>query len=102
MMVSQIDNKKAYIIDTTDYSILQSYQTIVACIENATGKIYVRDWYSTTTSQHINRFFKARMWNINKDEKDLLPYRKVNHDKFNHGDDEFWTKTIDIARNSIN
>lgn len=46
--------KKAKVIEYNGIIYLQSYQTIVAKIEN--GEIYVRGWYSSTTARHINEF----------------------------------------------
>lgn len=46
--------KKAKVIEHNGIIYLQSYQTIVAKIEN--GEVYVRGWYSQTTARHINEF----------------------------------------------
>lgn len=46
--------KKAKIIEYNGALYLQSYDTIVAKIEN--GKAIVNGWYSQTTARHINEF----------------------------------------------
>lgn len=46
--------KKAKIISYNGATYLQSYNTIVAKIEN--GKAIVNGWYSQTTARHINEF----------------------------------------------
>lgn len=46
--------KKAKILKYNNALYLQSYQTIVAKIEN--GKAIVNGWYSATTARHINEF----------------------------------------------
>lgn len=51
---------KARIIhpDFSDFTILQSYSTIVAAFQHSTGILWVFDRYSNTTSQHIAKFRK--------------------------------------------
>lgn len=46
--------KKAKILEYNGATYLQSYDTIVAKIEN--GKAIVNGWYSQTTARHINDF----------------------------------------------
>ena len=46
--------KKAKVISYNRALYLQSYDTIVAKIEN--GKAIVNGWYSATTARHINEF----------------------------------------------
>ena len=48
--------KKAKIIEYNKALYLQSYDTIVAKIEN--GKAIVNGWYSQTTARHINEFLR--------------------------------------------
>lgn len=48
--------KKAKILKYNDVLYLQSYETIVAKIEDKTP--FVFGWYSTTTARHINEFLK--------------------------------------------
>ena len=50
----QCGKKSAWIYENERYIILVSYRTIVAYISKRTGKVYVRGWYSVTTSTHIN------------------------------------------------
>lgn len=49
---------KAWIIrpDFSDFIILQSYSTIVAAYQFSTGILWVFDFYSNTTAQHIAKF----------------------------------------------
>lgn len=49
---------KAWIInpDNSDFIILQSYSTIVAAFQRSTGILWVFDYYSNTTAQHIAKF----------------------------------------------
>lgn len=42
--------------DFSDFLILQSYSTIVAAFQYSTGILWVFDFYSKTTSQHIAKF----------------------------------------------
>ena len=55
---SQLYNCKAWILhpDFSDFLILQSYSTIVAAYQFSTGILWVFDFYSNTTSQHIAKF----------------------------------------------
>ena len=52
---------KAWIMypDFSDFLILQSYSTIVAAFQVSTGILWVFDYYSATTAQHIAKF---RTW----------------------------------------
>ena len=49
---------KAWILhpDFSDFLILQSYSSIVAAYQYSTGILWVFDFYSKTTSQHIAQF----------------------------------------------
>lgn len=49
---------KAWIInpDNSDFIILQSYATIVAAFQCSAGILWVFDFYSNTTAQHIAKF----------------------------------------------
>lgn len=40
------------------YTILKSYNTIVALYSSRTGNLYVYNYYSATTSQHISKFIR--------------------------------------------
>lgn len=42
--------------DNSDFLILQSYSTIVAAFQRTTGILWVFDFYSSTTAQHIAKF----------------------------------------------
>lgn len=52
----QTGTKSAYVYESSDYAILQSYATVVAFINKKTKKPYIRGYYSRTTSRHVNRF----------------------------------------------
>lgn len=56
--VEQLYNCKAWIfmLDNSDFIILQSYSTIVAAFQRTTSILWVFDYYSNTTSQHIAKF----------------------------------------------
>nr|DAX51270.1 MAG TPA: hypothetical protein [Caudoviricetes sp.] len=56
--VEQLYNCKAWIFmpDNSDFIILQSYSTIVAAFQRTTGILWIFDYYSNTTSQHIAKF----------------------------------------------
>ena len=55
---SQLYSCKAWILhpDFSDFLILQSYSTIVAAYQYSTSILWVFDFYSHTTSQHIAKF----------------------------------------------
>lgn len=53
--------KKAQIKEYNGALYLQSYNTIVAKIEN--GKAIVNGWYSATTAKHINEFLYQNGFN---------------------------------------
>lgn len=55
---SQLYSCKAWIIkpDFSDFLILQSYSTIVAAYQFSTGILWVFDFYSRTTAQHVSKF----------------------------------------------
>lgn len=54
----QLYSCKAWIFtpDNSDFIILQSYTTIVAAFQRTTGILWVFDFYSNTTSQHVAKF----------------------------------------------
>lgn len=55
---SRLNYCTAWIIkpDFSDFLILQSYSTIVAAYQFSTGILWVFDFYSKTTAQHIAKF----------------------------------------------
>lgn len=55
---SRLNYCKAWIIkpDFSDFLILQSYSTIVAAYQFSTGILWVFDYYSATTAQHVAKF----------------------------------------------
>ena len=58
---------KAWIIkpDFSDFLILQSYSTIVAAYQYSTAILWVFDFYSHTTAQHIAKFRNYIRYNYN-------------------------------------
>ena len=56
--VEQLYYCKAWIFmpDNSDFLILQSYSSIVAAFQRATGILWVFDYYSNTTAQHVAKF----------------------------------------------
>lgn len=42
--------------DYSDFTILQSYTTIVAAFQRSTGILWVFGFYSNTTAQHVTKF----------------------------------------------
>lgn len=56
--VEQLYYCKAWIfmLDNSDFLILQSYSTIVAAFQRTTGILWVFGFYSNTTAQHIAKF----------------------------------------------
>lgn len=55
---SQLYSCKAWILhpDFSDFLILQSYSTIVAAYQFSTGILWIFDYYSHTTAQHVAKF----------------------------------------------
>ena len=68
----QIGSKQAWVITIYDnnyniiYKILQSYNTLVALIDNS-NNIYCSGYYSNTTARHISDFAKT----VNKTYQDF-------------------------------
>ena len=56
--VEQLYYCKAWVFmpDNSDFLILQSYSTIVAAYQFSTGILWVFDYYSSTTAQHVAKF----------------------------------------------
>ena len=54
----QLYSCKAWVFmpDNSDFIILQSYTTIVALFQRSTGILWVFDFYSNTTVQHVAKF----------------------------------------------
>lgn len=46
-----------YMPDNSDFIILKSYSTIVAAYQRTTGIVWVFGHYSTTTAQHVAKFW---------------------------------------------
>ena len=53
---------QAYVYETEDYYVLESYNTIVACISKDSGQSYdflrMVFGYTATSAQHISKFFR--------------------------------------------
>ena len=47
-----------YFDDSTAWIILRSYSTIVAAYSCGSESVYVRDYYSATTVQHVTKFMR--------------------------------------------
>lgn len=58
---------KAWIIkpDFSDFLILQSYSSIVAAYEYSTNILWVFDFYSNTTAQHVAKFLNWLRYKYN-------------------------------------
>lgn len=56
--IQQLYKCKAWIfmLDYSDFTILQSYTTIVAAFQRSTGILWVFGFYSNTTAQHVAKF----------------------------------------------
>lgn len=69
-----------YVFVYGNYIILRSYSTIVAFINTKTDKFYIRDYYSATTSHHVNKFLNDNGYkSIYK--KDYPKYKYYQWDK---------------------
>lgn len=49
-------NARIFTPDNSDFTILQSYSTIVAAFQHSAGILWVFGFYSNTTAQHIAKF----------------------------------------------
>lgn len=56
--LKRLYNCKAWICETDsfDFTVLQSYSSIVAAYQRSTGILWVFDYYSHTTACHISKF----------------------------------------------
>lgn len=56
--IQQLYSCKAWIFmhDYSDFTILQSYTTIVAAFQRSTGILWVFGFYSNTTAHHVAKF----------------------------------------------
>ena len=65
--IEQLYSCKAWILTTvnSDFMILQSYSTIVAAYQYSTAILWVFDFYSHTTAQHIAKFRNYIRYNYN-------------------------------------
>lgn len=56
--LKRLYNCKAWICETDsfDFTVLQSYASIVATYQRSTGILWVFGFYSNTTSQHVAKF----------------------------------------------
>lgn len=71
---------KAWIIhpDFSDFLILQSYSTIVAAYQYSTAILWVFDFYSHATAQHVAKFKNWIHYNYNIGWNDLRTVRLYN------------------------
>lgn len=54
----RLNSCQAHYVDLGSSVILKSYDTIVAIYHRKTGSLYVFNYYSATTSQHISKLAK--------------------------------------------
>ena len=73
MKVSQFYNKNQFLIEDGERYFLQSYDSVVACINMAGVLILGRDWdYSKTTLKHLYLFINDYFFKISKDQQKHL------------------------------
>lgn len=58
----RLNTCQAHYLDVGNSVILKSYDTIVAIFNKTVGSLYVFDYYSATTQQHISKFAKMLDW----------------------------------------
>lgn len=58
----RLNTCQAHYVDVGNSVILKSYNTIVAIFNKVVGSLYVFDYYSATTQQHISKFAKMLDW----------------------------------------
>lgn len=59
---ARLNKSQAYYVDTGIAIILKSYDTIVAILNKQNGSLYVLNYYSATTAQHIYKFANMLFW----------------------------------------
>lgn len=52
----RLNTCQAHYVDVGNSVILKSYNTVVAIFNKCVGTLYVFDYYSATTQQHISKF----------------------------------------------
>lgn len=58
----RLNTCQAHYLDVGNSVILTSHSTIVAIFNKTVGTLYVLDYYSATTQQHISKFAKTLDW----------------------------------------
>ena len=58
----RLNTCQAHYVEVGNAVILKSYNTIVAIYNKTVGTLYVFDYYSATTVQHINKFARLLEW----------------------------------------
>lgn len=58
----RLNTCQAHYVDVGNVVILQSYSSIVAIYNKIVGTLYVLDYYSATTQQHISKFANMLGW----------------------------------------
>lgn len=58
----RLNTCQAHYLDVGNSVILKSYNTIVAIFNKTVGSLYVFDYYSATTQQHISKFANMLDW----------------------------------------
>lgn len=71
---NRLNNCQAHYVDTGKAVILKSYEKVVAIYNKMVGTIYVFDYFSNTTQQHIRKFSELLAW-------DRITYLYMRSDK---------------------
>ena len=95
--IKRLYSCKAWILhpDFSDFLILQSYSTVVAAFQFSTDILWVFDFYSNTTSQHVAKFCKWLRndyntgWNYQRTVKLYNDSRTSKRDARKNLDDDF-------------
>ena len=78
-------------IDGKKYIALRSYRTIVAALNVETQELYIRGWYSGTTSRHIGHWLNYEMgW-------DTDIYYSRNRKRWNTATSDFWKACAELT-----
>lgn len=78
-------------IDGKKYIALRSYRTIVAALNVETQELYIRGWYSGTTSRHIGHWLNYEMG------LDTDIYYSRNRKRWNTATLDFWKACAELT-----
>ena len=78
-------------IDGKKHILLRSYRTIVAALNVETQELYIRGYYSGTTSRHIGRWLNYEMG------LDTDIYYSRNSKRWNTATPEFWEACANLT-----